>query len=119
MGLYRKSMGPVRQTQSEAKQTLPHRKRGWHRWLIALGVIGLLGSPSRPASAAPVCPDSQPTVSASFNFNEFTGNQPFTLNTCMTTSYGPAWADILVKPENFLQCRARRSRSVTTPDRGP
>jgi len=105
MGLYRKSMGPVRQTQSEAKRTLLHRKRGWHRWLIALGAIGLLGSPSRPASAAPACPDSQPTVSASFNFNEFTGNQPFTLNTCMTTSFGPAWADILVKPENFLQCK--------------
>jgi hypothetical protein len=63
MGLYRKSMGPVRQTQSEAKRTLPHRKRRWRGWLIALGVLGLLATPNRPASAVPVCPDSQPTVS--------------------------------------------------------
>ncbi len=41
---------------------------------------------------------------ATFNFNDIT-TQPFRLNTLETTPYGPAWADILVRPENFLLCQ--------------
>ncbi len=37
------------------------------------------------------------------NFEDFTKH--FRLNTLPTTPYGPAWADILVKPENFLACK--------------
>ena len=105
MGPDRTSMEPAQPHKPEAEARLSPPGKKWRRWLIALGVLGLLGAPGRPASADPVCPDSQTTVSASFNFNQFTGDQPFRLNTCMTTSYGPAWADILVKPENFLQCK--------------
>jgi hypothetical protein len=42
---------------------------------------------------------------APFNFLEFTGSQRFRLNVLPTTPFGRAWADILVKPENFLQCK--------------
>ncbi|HZL68545.1 MAG TPA: hypothetical protein VFC29_14585 [Candidatus Limnocylindrales bacterium] len=41
---------------------------------------------------------------ATFNFNDIT-TQPFRLNTLETTPFGPAWADILVRPENFLLCQ--------------
>src|ERR1700742_825510 len=41
---------------------------------------------------------------ATFNFNDIT-TQPFRLNTLETTPFGPAWADIVVKPENFLLCQ--------------
>ena len=36
-------------------------------------------------------------------FDDFTKH--FRLNTLPTTPYGPAWADILVRPENFLACK--------------
>jgi hypothetical protein len=105
MGPDRTGMEPARQRKPEAEAMPSPRGKEWRRWLIALGMLCLLGAAGRPAGADPVCPDSQATVSASFDFNEFTRDQPFRLNTCMTTSYGPAWADILVKPENFLQCK--------------
>jgi hypothetical protein len=65
----------------------------------------VLAAPDRHASADPKCPESQPSVNASVDFVEFTQNKPFRLNTYMTPPYGPAWADILLKPENFLQCK--------------
>ena len=66
----------------------------------------LAGRPGRPASADPACPDSQPTVSPPLSISTNSPRpSPSGSNTCMTTSYGPAWADILVKPENFLQCK--------------
>jgi hypothetical protein len=63
----------------------------WPRWVAALGALGVLGVSSVVHSADPP-----------FNFDEFTGNKPFTLNTIWTTPFGPPWADILLKKENFL-----------------
>src|SRR5580765_139240 len=40
-----------------------------------------------------------------FDFERFTKNNPFKLNTLPTTPYGPPWADVLMKPENFLECK--------------
>jgi|SRR5215470_12333601 len=51
------------------------------------------------------CPDSRASVIPSFDVDALTGQKHFTLNTCMTTPYGPPWANILLKPENFLECR--------------
>lgn len=38
------------------------------------------------------------------DFGEFTAGTDFKLNTLPTTKYGPAWADILLRPSNFLEC---------------
>jgi hypothetical protein len=48
---------------------------------------------------------------ATFNFNDIT-TQPFRLNTLETTPFGPAWADILVRPENFLFVPGRADRAL-------
>jgi len=42
---------------------------------------------------------------ATFNFDRFTRNKPFKLNTLPTTSYGPPWADIMLQPTNMLECK--------------
>lgn len=42
---------------------------------------------------------------ATFNFDDFTEHKPFKLNTLQTTPFGPAWADIVARPENFLLCK--------------
>lgn len=39
------------------------------------------------------------------NFDEIAKDKSFRLNTLPTTPYGPAWADIVLRPENFLLCR--------------
>ena len=41
---------------------------------------------------------------APFDLSKFTTDPNFKLNILPTTQYGPAWADILVKASNFLQC---------------
>lgn len=43
-------------------------------------------------------------VDAAFDFKEFTRDRNFHLNTLKTTTYGPAWADIVRTPTNFLEC---------------
>ena len=48
---------------------------------------------------------SLPSAGASFDFDRYTKNTPFKLNTLPTTPYGPPWADIVMKPENFLECK--------------
>ncbi len=68
------------------------QKNKRYHWVIVVGVLCLLGAPSRSYSADP-------------DFSELTNNKRFRLNTLPTTQYGPAWADILVKPENFLACK--------------
>ncbi len=64
---------------------LPHRRKSWHRWAIALGVFFLLGAPGRSYSEDPVV--------------------PFIPNPLFTTPFGPAKADIVLLPANFLPCR--------------
>ena len=81
-----------------------HGGVGWRRWLVLLGMLCMLGVPITGRSEDQ-CPDSQASVSPSFDIDALTGHKNFNLNTCMTTPLGPAWADILLKPENFLECR--------------
>jgi hypothetical protein len=71
---------------------LPFRRNSSHRGIGLLGVLCLLAIVSRSYSADP-------------DFSEFTGHKHFRLNTLPTTSFGPPWADILVRPENFLECK--------------
>lgn len=39
-----------------------------------------------------------------FDVHKLTSDPNFKLNTLPTTKYGPPWADILLKPSNFLTC---------------
>jgi len=49
---------------------------------------------------------AQQSGSATFDFERYTRNKPFKLNTLPTTPYGPPWADVLANPAtNFLECR--------------
>src|ERR1051325_667327 len=64
--------------------------------LLALGA--LIYSANRTPAAA------QRSPRATFDFGRYTGNRPFKLNTLPTTRYGPPWADIIVKPSNFVEC---------------
>lgn len=74
-----------------------------YKWLVAASTIALLclfalGSRSeaqRPAKSH----------RATFDFERYTQNTPFKLNTLPTTPYGPPWADILVEKSNFLECK--------------
>ena len=66
---------------------LPDRRQSWHRWIIVLGVLCLLGAPGSGYSVG----GSSPSV-------------PFTPNPLFTTPFGPAYADIVLRPSNFLPC---------------
>jgi hypothetical protein len=79
-----------------------------NRWYPAITIVGLLcvlalaglvyNSLQAPAAA-------QMSSSATFDFDRYTKNKPFKLNTLPTTRYGPPWADILKQPSNFLECK--------------
>jgi hypothetical protein len=101
-GLQSETLDSVQQTTAKS---VPIHGKGWRRWLVACEVLCFLVALGAPSSADDVCPDSQSSVSPPFDFHAFTKHRPFELNTCMTTPYGPAWADILLKPENFLECK--------------
>ncbi len=97
---------------------LPHRRKSWHRWAIALGVLFLLGAlggsysedgisfvskisfigPSVSAAGSRADSKRQPHfLPNSFRFWDKTRNFP--------TEDGPAYADIVLEPQNFLPCR--------------
>ena len=57
-----------------------HRGTRRRRWVVVLGALCVLGVPGRAFSVDPT-----------FNFDEFTRNKPFTLNTMWTTPFGPPW----------------------------
>ena len=94
---------PMHRIQPKGNATLS-RRASWRRWVVVLGVLSVLGA-SRSYSADQVSSAPTPSATPPFAFSEFTKNKPFRLNTLPTTPYGPAWADILLKPENFLECR--------------
>jgi hypothetical protein len=66
---------------------------------------GLGGSVEAPAAA-------QYSSSATFDFQRYTKNKPFTLNTLPTTAYGPPWADIMKQPSNMLECNGRNGSPI-------
>jgi hypothetical protein len=84
--------------------TAPPSAATWRVWVIMLGVLCALWAPDRAHSADPAFPFNS-RFGPPFNFFDFTVGQRFRLNTLQTTPFGKAWADILIKPENFLQCK--------------
>ena len=75
---------------------------------LATATIGLfcllvVGCDSNSAKQTPA--DSKAPSDATFDFERFTKNKPFKLNTLPTTPYGPPWADVLLQKENFLECK--------------
>src|SRR6266576_5213970 len=77
----------------------------WYLWMTMVGLLCLLTLGSRGYSADQVPSAPKPYASGTFDFERFTRNKLFKLNTLPTTPYGPPWADILMKTENFLECK--------------
>lgn len=63
-----------------------------------LALAALVYSSQQPPVAA------QSSARATFDFDRYTKNKPFKLNTLPTTPYGPPWADILLQTSNFVEC---------------
>jgi hypothetical protein len=80
------------------------RSNQWYLWIAMVGLVCLLALGSRGDSAGQAPAPSRP-AGATFDFDRYTGNNPFKLNTLPTTPYGPPWADIVQAPSNFLECK--------------
>ena len=76
----------------------------WYLWTTMAALLCLVALGSRGNTANQVPAASAQSARASFDFQRYTGNKPFKLNTLPTTPYGPPWADIVMKTENFLEC---------------
>jgi hypothetical protein len=72
--------------------------------ITTMGLLCLMLLAGLPYTAGQKRVASGPSNGATFDLDRFTKNKPFTLNTLPTTPYGPPWADVLMKPENFLEC---------------
>lgn len=67
--------------------------------LCLLALAGLVYTADHTPAAA------QRSPRATFDFERYTQNKPFKLNTLPTTPYGPPWADILMQQSNFVECK--------------
>lgn len=77
----------------------------WYPWLTMVGLLCLLAFASGGDSAGQA-PAAQRSPRTTFDFERYTKNQPFKLNTLPTTAYGPPWADIVLEPKkNLLECK--------------
>ncbi len=77
----------------------------WYPVITLVGLFCLLALAGLVYNAYQAPAAAQSSARATFDFNRFTKNKPFKLNTLPTTPYGPPWADILMKTENFLECK--------------
>jgi hypothetical protein len=77
----------------------------WYPVIAMVGLVCLLALAGLVYSAAQAPAAAQVSTSATFDFERFTKDRPFKLNTLPTTPYGPPWADITMKPSNFLECK--------------
>jgi len=73
-----------------------------YSWIVMFGSLCILlaglvyGAYQTPAAAQ---------RRSTFDFERYTQNKPFKLNTLPTTRYGPPWADIVTEPKNnMLEC---------------
>jgi len=77
----------------------------WYPLIMMVGLLcvstlaGLVYSGDQAPAAA------QESARSTFDFERYTKNTPFKLNTLPTTAYGPPWADIVKQPSNFLECK--------------
>jgi hypothetical protein len=81
-------------------------KENSRRYLLTL-VVGVLcvGALGVSVKSAKQGAGRSKHVRPTFDLKRYTQDKPFRLNTLQTTSYGPAWADILLENSNFLECR--------------
>jgi len=77
----------------------------WYPGITMVGFLFLLALGGRGYSAGEAPAVAQPSTRATFDFERYTRNQPFKLNTLPTTRYGPPWADIVSEPTNLLECK--------------
>lgn len=77
----------------------------WYPGITMVGLLCLLALAGLVYSAVQAPAVAQQSTGATFDFDRYTKNRPFKLNTLPTTRYGPPWANILEKPSNFLECR--------------
>jgi hypothetical protein len=77
----------------------------WYLWTMVVGLLCLLALGSQRYSVGQMPSASKQPSGATFDLERYTKNKPFKLNTLPTTPYGPPWADILMKQENFLECK--------------
>jgi len=77
----------------------------WYLWTTIVALLCLLTFGSRGSSADQTATTAKPATKATFDFERYTKNKPFRLNTLPTTSYGPPWADIVTAKSNFLECK--------------
>ena len=100
--------GPVEQIPPAVKGMLLLDGIRWRSLVVVLGALGALGATCPAYSADLAASPFKSSFSATFDFDSFTKNKPFQLNTLPTTAYGPAWADILLKPANFVACKGAK-----------
>jgi len=72
---------------------------------IVLGLLCLLLIPGFAIGAGPQPAATKPFAGAHADFDVFTKQKHFRLNTLETTPGAPAWADVILEPSNFLLCR--------------
>jgi hypothetical protein len=72
-------------------------------WTIVAALLWLLTFAGHGSHAEQKT--SNPSTKATFDFERYTKNKPFRLNTLPTTPYGPPWADITTASSNFLECK--------------
>lgn len=77
----------------------------WYLWTTIIALLCMLTLGSRGSSADQTKSTSKPSTKATFDFERYTKNKPFRLNTLPTTTYGPPWADIVTAQSNFLECK--------------
>lgn len=77
----------------------------WYLCTMIVALLCLLTFGSRGSSADQTKHTSKPATKATFDFERYTKNKPFRLNTLPTTPYGPPWADITTANSNFLECK--------------
>ena len=77
----------------------------WYPAITMVGVLCLLALAGLVYSSVQAPAAAQQSAVATFDFDRYTKNKLFKLNTLPTTRYGPPWADIIQQPSNFLECK--------------
>jgi hypothetical protein len=77
----------------------------WYPGITMVGLLCLLALAGLVYSSNQAPAGAQQSAGATFDFEPYTRNKPFKLNTLPTTPYGPPWADIVQKPSNLLECK--------------
>ena len=81
------------------------RNNKWYAGLLVIAFLCVFALGSRAFNTNQTPTSSQQSSSATFDFGGYTSNKSFKLNTIPTTTYGPAWADIILENSNMLECK--------------